>query len=330
MESESVEVTESVEVAESGVDAPDFGDMAALDAAMSVFAEAAESPEEPAEAAEAPEPTEEPAQAAQTPPEAPPSLPSAPQAPSDEEQRVLARIAEKEREMFARMQQERAALEAQRAEIEAQQAKLRDWEEFERRLAEEDVLGALESRGWKLEDLGRAAVEGRGAAPLRRLEAKLAEQQKAMQEQFRRLEQERVAAQQAQFQAQLEQEMRNEISTRSPVLAAAGQVGYEAVMGLAERYRAAGQRVTYDQLVPEAERTLSHLIESVLSVPAVRERYLGAGQASSGTQAKAPRPALNTAATQVAKRTQPVNLDDITDPYAAVDALFSSGNPFDL
>lgn len=281
--------------------------------------------EEPGEAEEVQETPAEPQEAPQ---EAPPAQtpPAAPPPPAQDEQRLLTRIAEKEREMRAALQREQEAIQAAQAQLEAQQAKIREWEEFERRLSEEDVLGALESRGWKLEELAQAAVQGRGAAPLRRVEQQLKEQREAIERRFQELE---AAKRQEVHQAQLraaEAEVQSEVQRRSPLLHAAGAVGHNAVFALAQTFKAEGKPLSYDTLIPEAEQSLASLIESVLSVPANRERFLKA--ASTDSQAKRSPTLSNSVASQATRRTQRPNIDDIPDKDAAIDALFEAGSPF--
>lgn len=276
---------------------------------------APEAPEEALEAPETPAETEKPAQEAT--PAAEPQT-----AEVEQEQRLLQRIAEKEREFQTRMQAQKAELDRQQAELEQRLAKTKEWEEWERKLSEEDVLGALESRGWDLEGLAKAAIERRGAAPTRRLHQEVERQKSEIQQEIAKFREEQRQAQIAALQAKVEVEARNEIKTRSPLLNAVGDIGYNTVMQLAQMHHQSGQPVSYDTLVPEAERQLAQLLELALSEPSVREKYLGSS--SPTTQAK-PSPTLSSSkASQTSRRAAPPDFDSLSAEEVA-DQLFKGG-----
>lgn len=298
-------------------------DLSSLDDVMAAMAEPAEA-EEPQEVVEeAPSEPQEPVQEAASAPQ----VPTAPVAPPQEDQRILDRLAQKEREMVARLQREREELAAERAAVEAERARIREFEEFERRLAEEDVVGALESRGWHLDELARAAVQGRGAAPLRRIENEVKKQQEIFQRELQALKQEREVERQRALQAAADAEIRRELQTRSPLLSSAGEVGRNALMAVAQAYHQAGQPVpSYETLVPEAERSLAQLIESVLSVEANRARFLP--QSASPEKQVKPSPTMSgNVASQASRRTARPNVDDLP-MEDAIDELWRSGDLF--
>jgi hypothetical protein len=235
--------------------------------------ESAETEEEEAQAAPDPAEEREPREPDETPTPEPAKAPPA----VDEAGLKLARIAAAERELSERRREEQEllqTLETRTQAVLAKEAKFKEAQAFLDALERGDVLAALETKGYSLEQINQAAVAGQGLRPNRDLE----EQVRATREELARFqEQQRTAVQQAEYSRQMEyakQTTVREIQARSPLLAAVGDEGVELVLGLAQQVQNSGITPTYEKVIADAEQRLHGFITQVMAVEAVRQKYM--------------------------------------------------------
>lgn len=214
------------------------------------------------------------------PPPAPPASPGAApeadprQSGGAEFAAALERVTAREREI-----DERARTVAER------EAAHQRYSEFETRLREKDVLGAISSLGYSFDDLTRAAVENRG---VEKPSSKLEKDVETLRAELTTLRQEREAAQRAETLAQVHREIDASITAHSPLLATLGTRARDAVWEhIASTYQSTGGRVTlsYQEAIAAVDRDFSAIVTQALAVESVREKLLpkpAPGQAPSG------------------------------------------------
>jgi hypothetical protein len=300
----------SVSETPSGPEADSSDSGGDLAAALAVFSESAD--ETPAEFQQAaPEPTQAPAEP--VPPPAEPQPPS--QTPPQDDR--LARFAEKERELAAI----RREIEQERTKVDEKERRLARLEKFEEELQEGDALIALENLGYKFEDLARAAAQGKGLRPNRKLEEKI----DRTNAEIERLRSEQNQAQERLQYEAAQAEIRREVTSRSPLLSALGG-GEELIIAHAKRHHSEGRTIEYGAVIADAEKEVLAFAEKILSVESVRNRFLPqqSQQVSQPPQKAAPRTTLtNSQATSVSKRVDQPQLDELSKEDL-IDYLFAN------
>lgn len=253
---------------------PETDSQSAIDALVSKFASdlvedetPAEAPSEPQEAVLAPEAPVVP----QTPVAAPVPVSEPVAAPDAARERNLAILADRQRAIRAEQETlaaERAAFQAERQQTEQDLAR---WRSFQTKLQRNDALGALSDMGVRLDDLNRAVLEGRGVNPTSQLEESI---NGRLQETERRLEQRLDALQKAEH-ARLERaffdETRAEIARTSPVLAAMGETGIQAVYQRFQHHAHQGEQLpSYEDVIRAVEREALDFVRPLLRTETVR------------------------------------------------------------
>lgn len=220
------------------------------------------SPPKPAEATPAPQALETPAE--------PPAAPEPPPQPDPVLDQRLQVLAERQRSLHEQQQ----ALAQERASF---QEKLERFERIERKLMREDALGALKDLGVDPDKLTRAIIDGTGVNPTSELEEalerKLTDTEKRIHEKLQALE----AADMRRADQAFVAEATSEISRLSPVVAALGQNGVEAVRQAFRNHAAAQQHngepvslPSYEVVVRQVEQEALAFIRPLLEVESIR------------------------------------------------------------
>lgn len=225
--------------------------------------EPAEAPQEPTAAAPAPTPDPEPT------PAAPPSPPTIPP-----------HLAEAQRNLTAAREELAREREAMQADLEA----LRNFRAVRERIDHNDAFGALRELGIDLNEVNKAALEGRGLkTPTARLETevnrKLSETERRIEEKMQALQ----AAEQRRQEAEFVAEATAEIQRLSPLVAALGDDGVNAVY---QRFAAEAQQVhpgenltlsSYEDVVGAVEREVLDFVSRVKEIESVRALFTESG-----------------------------------------------------
>lgn len=223
----------------------------------------AEAPSGPQEPAQAPEAAQAPA--------APEEPPAAPETPPPAEDRNLQILAERQRAIRAEQEALRAERAAYQQERAAERAELERFRAFQRKLARQDAYGALADIGIRFDDLTQAVLNGTGVNPTSELEetiqARLTETERRIQGQLESLQ----AAEQQRLERAFADEVQRRAQTVSPIVAALGTPGVQAVYHrFASAQHQGGSLPSYEDAIRSVEQETLDFLRPLLSLPAVQ------------------------------------------------------------
>lgn len=233
-------------------------DQSSEDPPVEAAPEPQEAPEPPAETLEpAPEPEPEPQQ--------------------DDNFQRLQSIMEAEREHRQRetqLQQRQQQLQEQEQRL----SSLRQYEQLAQAARSQDLGAVLRSLNINPQEAQQALAEGRAVDPLapvrEEFTSKLTEQQKQVEQQLKQLQQYQLQ----ETQRRAHTEAREQIESASPLLAASGDVGLEAVIGgFQSHYNETGAVPSYESVIKKAEADLVKFLEPFFKNEQIRQRFLPQG-----------------------------------------------------
>ena len=293
--------------------------------------EASRNEEAPAETPETSPGAVEAAAAPETPPETPPDAPQTPPEP-DPTTRGLEVLAEQQRALRA----EQEAWKAQQAQDQQQQdaleKELAEFRAFKTKLMRDDALGAFQDMGLSFDDLSRAVLEGRGAQnPFNQVEKQFGAQlQQTKQEIDARIQQlEALETRRAEERAFAE--IRGQIEKVSPMVAAMGRAGEQAVFQayqqIAQEQAHRGEELSlppYETMIQRIEKMARDQAAPLLPFLSPQEQPAATPAPSTPAAPKSASPTLsNSMSATVPTRTNitETEIDEITDPRARADAI---------
>lgn len=277
-----------------------------------------------AQAADAP-----PADAVPPVPEAttPPAPPAVPEPAVDEQTaQRFEMLAAQQRELRTQQEAFRAERETAQTAAAATQEELAAFQAFRTKLSREDALGALADMGISFDDLSRAALDGKGVNPTSALEEQMTTRLQTLESQMKT----RVDQLEAVEQRRLEEAAFADISTsireHSPLVAALGPAGVNAVWQRYQAIAASQQHLGESLQLPDYQTVIREVEEAarLQATPLLPFLSAAAAQPPSPNAPAAPAsPTLsNDMAASVPTRTlAPNDTDLIDDPLARLDAI---------